>query len=153
MTKPTIRGLRDVNNVWLETVFLISTTKMTVGVNFVKIYYDRVYLFIAGLNSTRRSIQVRRCRSLNDRYIRCAFLNKYNTHQLQRRSLSCVSTNGLALGSIPLVPGSSGTRWTPVYSCHLVSNAMDSNTLGKCGKITLYERESQRNPDVTDAGL
>ncbi len=77
------KGLRDVNKNWLEHDFIITNTKITVGVNFDKIYFDRVYLFIAGFNSTRDIIQVsRRCRTLNDKLIKCVFMDKHNSNKV-----------------------------------------------------------------------
>jgi len=78
-----VKELIEVNKNWTKYDFIITNTKITVGVNFDQKYFDRVYLFIAGFNSTRDIIQVsRRCRTLNDNLIKCSFMDKHNSNKV-----------------------------------------------------------------------
>ena len=100
----TIRGLRDVNKNWVVPDFIMTNTKISTGVNFDKKYIDRVYLFIAGYNSTRDIIQVsRRCRTLNDKLIKCTFLDNYNTHNVFDNDSSLVDNCPIYISMTKLV--------------------------------------------------
>lgn len=73
--------LRDVNNAWANIDFVITNSKITVGINYDVVgekAFDMVYIAIAGFCSPRDIIQVSyRCRELKDNLIKCVFLSKY----------------------------------------------------------------------------
>ena len=73
--------LYDVNNSWKDVKFIVTNTKITVGINYEGKDFDRVYMGIAGMNSPRDILQVSyRCRHLNDELIKITFIEKYNTN-------------------------------------------------------------------------
>lgn len=73
--------LYDVNKSWKDINFIITNTKITVGINYEGVDFDRVYMGIAGMNTARDILQVSyRCRHLNDELIKITFIEKYNTN-------------------------------------------------------------------------
>ena len=73
--------LYDVNNSWKDVKFIVTNTKITVGINYEGKDFDCVYMGIAGMNSPRDILQVSyRCRHLNDELIKITFIEKYNTN-------------------------------------------------------------------------
>jgi len=73
--------LYDVNKSWKDVNFIITNTKITVGINYEGKDFDRVYMGIAGMNAARDILQVSyRCRHLNDELIKITFIEKYNTN-------------------------------------------------------------------------
>ena len=71
-----VKTLFDVNNAWRDHDFVLTNTKITVGVNYdnLECVFDRVYILIAQMNSARDILQVSyRCRKLNDNRIRIAY--------------------------------------------------------------------------------
>ena len=75
-----IKTLKDVNATWINYKFILTNTKITVGVNFDLQHFDKVYLSMAGFSSTRDIIQVScRCRKLNTNIIKVCYFEKYNT--------------------------------------------------------------------------
>ena len=71
-----LKTLSDVNHNWSQYSFVVTNTKITVGINF-----DRVYALIAGYNLSRDVIQATyRCRTLNDNSIHVCFVDKLNTN-------------------------------------------------------------------------
>jgi len=73
--------LYDVNKSWKDVNFIITNTKITVGINYEGTDFDRVYMGIAGMNTARDILQVSyRCRHLNDELIKITFIEKYNTN-------------------------------------------------------------------------
>jgi len=75
------KDLYNVNESWKDLNFIITNTKITVGINYEGHDFDRVYMGIAGMNSARDILQVSyRCRNLNDELIKIAFIEKYNTN-------------------------------------------------------------------------
>ena len=75
-----IKTLKDVNTTWKNYNFVLTNTKITVGVNYDKQHFDKVYLSVAGFSSTRDIIQVScRCRTLNTNSINVCYFEKYNT--------------------------------------------------------------------------
>ena len=73
--------LYDVNKSWKDINFIVTNTKITVGINYEGKDFDRVYMGIAGMNTARDILQVSyRCRHLNDELIKITFIEKYNTN-------------------------------------------------------------------------
>jgi hypothetical protein len=76
----TLNGLKDVNSSWSKVDFVITNTKITVGINYELDYFDKVYLSIAGFSSARDLIQVSyRCRKLKSNTIKVCYIDKSNT--------------------------------------------------------------------------
>ena len=74
-----LEGLRDVNNSWSAVDFVLTNSKITVGINYELKDFDIVYLSIAGFNSTRDIIQVSyRCRSIKSNKIKVCYIDKDN---------------------------------------------------------------------------
>lgn len=77
-----LKQLKDVNTSWSSQQFIITNTKITVGVNYDNLFslFDGVFLSIAGFNSSRDIIQVSmRCRALQDKSIKVVLLESQNT--------------------------------------------------------------------------
>ena len=77
----TLKGLKNVNESWSKYSFVITNTKITVGINYELNDFDTVYLSIAGFNSTRDIIQVSyRCRNIKSNNIKVCYIEKTNTN-------------------------------------------------------------------------
>jgi len=69
-------SLKDVNKSWSNFDFILTNSKITVGVNFDKERFDRVYLALAGFSSPRDVIQASyRIRNLADNEVIATILN------------------------------------------------------------------------------
>jgi len=76
-----LETLHDVNDSWIDYDCIITNTKITVGINFDKLYFDKVYAGIAGFNISRDVIQATyRCRHLTENSITICFFDKSNTN-------------------------------------------------------------------------
>jgi hypothetical protein len=77
-----LKGLKNVNESWSSYDFVITNTKITVGINYDRLDdFDTVYLSIAGFNSSRDIIQVSyRCRNIKSNLIKVCYIDKMNTH-------------------------------------------------------------------------
>jgi hypothetical protein len=74
-----LKQLKDVNSNWNKHDFVITNTKITVGVNYELKDFDLVFISIANFNSARDLTQVSmRCRSLNDNVIKVVLLQSQN---------------------------------------------------------------------------
>jgi hypothetical protein len=82
-----LKGLKNVNVSWSasDCDFIITNTKITVGINYEMNDFHRVFISVAGFNCARDLIQVSyRCRNLIDNIIKVAYIethNKYNTFE------------------------------------------------------------------------
>ncbi len=77
-----LKQLKDVNSSWSkpDIRFVITNTKITVGVNYELADFDFVMLSIAGFNTPRDLIQVSmRCRHLKENLIKVVLLESQNT--------------------------------------------------------------------------
>jgi len=75
-----LKGLKNVNHSWSLYNFVITNTKITVGINYELKDFDSVYLSIAGFSGSRDIIQVSyRCRELKTNKINVCFIDKYNS--------------------------------------------------------------------------
>lgn len=84
-----LKGLENVNNSWSQYDFVLTNSKITVGVNFELDYFDSVYLAIGSFSSTRDAVQVSyRCRSIKSNVINVCFLSKFNSTDTLKASLS-----------------------------------------------------------------
>lgn len=73
--------LYNVNQSWADLNFIITNTKITVGINYENTDFDLVYLGVAGMNSARDLLQVSyRCRYLKDELIKVCFIDRYNSN-------------------------------------------------------------------------
>ena len=76
-----LKTLDDVNKNWIQHNFIITNTKITVGINLDVVYFDKVYAGIAGYNLCRDVIQATyRCRNLNENSINICFFDRTNTN-------------------------------------------------------------------------
>jgi len=76
-----IKNLDDVENAWANIDFVITNSKITVGINYESNDFDDIFLFIAGFSSPRDVIQASaRCRSIKSNNIYINFLNTFNTN-------------------------------------------------------------------------
>ena len=77
-----MKGLECVNDTWSKYNFVVTNTKITVGVNFDLQHFDLVYLGVGGWNSARDLIQVSyRCRKLKENLIKVTFIDRINTNR------------------------------------------------------------------------
>ena len=77
-----IKGLETVNKTWSKYNFVVTNTKITVGVNFEFDHFDLVYLGVGGWNSARDLLQVSyRCRKLKENLIKVTFIDTINTNR------------------------------------------------------------------------
>ena len=77
-----VKQLKNVNSTWSTQDFIITNTKITVGVNYDNLFsiFDMVFLSIAGFNTSRDIIQVSmRCRALKEKLIKVVLLESQNT--------------------------------------------------------------------------
>ena len=78
----TLKELKNVNKSWKEHDFVITNTKITVGINYENTDYDSVYLSVAGFTSTRDIIQVSyRCRHIKSNIIKVCYIEHNNTNK------------------------------------------------------------------------
>ena len=78
-----LQGLKDVNTSWsdINCDFVITNTKITVGINYDIKDFHQVFLSVAGFNVARDITQVSyRCRNLIDNIIKVCFIENYNTN-------------------------------------------------------------------------
>ena len=77
-----ILELKDVNKYWADIDFIITNSKITVGVNFdIKNIFDCCFLFLAGFSSPRDVIQAScRARHIISDKVYVNFIDKYNTN-------------------------------------------------------------------------
>ena len=78
-----LKGLKNVNESWSDSncSFVITNTKITVGINYEIKDFHQVFISVAGFNSARDLIQVSyRCRHLIDNIIKIAYIENYNSH-------------------------------------------------------------------------
>jgi hypothetical protein len=74
-----LKQLKDVNSNWNKKDFIITNTKITVGVNYELKDFDLVFLSIANFNSARDLTQVSmRCRTLKENLIKVVLLESQN---------------------------------------------------------------------------
>jgi hypothetical protein len=76
-----LKQLKDVNSNWSkpDVHFIITNTKITVGVNYELKDFDLVFLSIANFNSARDLTQVSmRCRTLKENLIKVVLLESQN---------------------------------------------------------------------------
>ena len=77
-----INDLDDVAKAWTETDFIITNSKITVGINYELKGFDSVFLSIAGFSSPRDVLQSSaRCRQIESNKIYIHFLDKLNTNK------------------------------------------------------------------------
>ena len=76
-----LQGLKDVNTSWsnYNCDFVITNTKITVGINYEINDFHQVFLSVAGFNVARDITQVSyRCRNLIDNIIKVCYIENYN---------------------------------------------------------------------------
>ena len=77
-----INELDDVANAWTNTDFIITNSKITVGINYELKGFDSVFLCVAGFSSPRDVLQSSaRCRQIASNNIYIHFLDKLNTNK------------------------------------------------------------------------
>jgi Ni2+-binding GTPase involved in maturation of urease and hydrogenase len=77
----TLKTLADVNTNWQNYNFVVTNTKINVGLNFEVVHFHKVYACLAGYNISRDVIQATyRCRTLIDNSIHICFVDKINTN-------------------------------------------------------------------------
>lgn len=71
--------LKNVNDNWSgDTKFVITTSCITVGVNYELDDYDKIYLFVSSVNDARSVIQTSmRLRNIKDNEMELCYLDKY----------------------------------------------------------------------------
>jgi len=75
-----LEGLKNVNESWASLDFVITNTKITVGINYELSDFHQVFISVAGFSSSRDLIQVSyRCRNLIDNIIKVAYIENHNT--------------------------------------------------------------------------
>jgi hypothetical protein len=78
----TLKELKNINKSWKDHNFVITNTKITVGVNYELNDFDTVFLSIAEFNLSRDIIQVSyRCRNIQSSNIKVCFINKKNNNK------------------------------------------------------------------------
>ena len=78
----TLKELKNINKSWKEHDFVITNTKITVGVNYELDDFDTVFLAIADFNLPRDITQVSyRCRNIQSSNINVCFINKKNNNK------------------------------------------------------------------------
>ena len=75
-----LKGLKNVNETWSNNCdFVITNTKITVGINYEINDFHQVFLSAAGFNVARDLTQVSyRCRKLIDNIIKVVYIENYN---------------------------------------------------------------------------
>jgi len=74
-----LKGLKNVNETWNNCDFVITNTKITVGINYEINDFHQVFLSSAGFNVARDLTQVSyRCRKLLDNIIKVVYIENYN---------------------------------------------------------------------------
>jgi hypothetical protein len=77
----TLKTLGDVNKNWIKYNFVVTNTKINVGLNFDVVHFHKVFACLAGYNLSRDVIQATyRCRTLIDNSIHICFVDKINTN-------------------------------------------------------------------------
>jgi hypothetical protein len=78
----TLQELKNINESWKNHNFVITNTKITVGVNYELNDFDSVFLSIAEFNLPRDIVQVSyRCRNIQSSNINVCFINKKNNNK------------------------------------------------------------------------
>lgn len=78
----TLKELKNVNDSWSKSDFVITNSKITVGINYELKDYDTVFISLAGFTSTRDAIQVSyRCRHLESNLINVCYLDDFNNNK------------------------------------------------------------------------
>jgi hypothetical protein len=73
------KGLKNVNDVWVDYSFVITNNIITCGLNYENKDFDYKYIFVASHNSPRDIVQVSyRARHLTTGIIKLSFLGKMN---------------------------------------------------------------------------
>ena len=76
----TIKTLDDVETEWKQSDFIMTNSKITVGINYELDDFEAVFLSIAGFSSVRDVIQASaRLRQIKSNNIYVHFMDKYNT--------------------------------------------------------------------------
>lgn len=74
-----IKDLDDVANTWGNIDFVLTNSKITVGINYEESDFNCVFLAMAGFSSGRDVIQAScRCRYITSNYIYLHFIDNYN---------------------------------------------------------------------------
>ena len=74
-----LEGLQDVNKSWSNVDFVLTNSKITVGINYELKDFDNVFISVAGFSSSRDLIQVSyRCRNLKTNLIKVCYIDKEN---------------------------------------------------------------------------
>jgi hypothetical protein len=77
-----LKELKNINKSWGEHDFVITNTKITVGINYELNDFDTVFLSIADFNLARDITQVSyRCRNIQSSNINVCFINKKNNNK------------------------------------------------------------------------
>ena len=75
----TIKKLDDVETEWHKADFILTNSKITVGINYELNDFDMVFLSVAGFSSVRDVIQANaRLRNINSNLIYTHFLDTFN---------------------------------------------------------------------------
>ena len=76
-----LKTLADVNINWKNYNFIVTNTKINVGLNFDVVHFHKVFACLAGYNISRDVIQATyRCRTLINNSIHICFVDKNNTN-------------------------------------------------------------------------
>lgn len=77
-----LNTLKNVNESWSKVDFVITNSKITVGVSYDKPDFDTIYLALAGFTSCRDAVQVsNRCREIQSDMIKVCYLEQQNTNR------------------------------------------------------------------------
>lgn len=85
-----LKELKDVNKNWTNYDFVLTNSKITVGINYELKDFDTVYISLASYTSTRDAVQVSyRCRHINTNIINVCFLEKEKTlSKIEKQSIT-----------------------------------------------------------------
>ena len=89
----TIKKLDDVENEWKKADFVLTNSKITVGINYELDDFESVFLSVAGFSSVRDVIQASaRLRQINSNHIYVHFMDKFNTNKTFSPNSSLLDT-------------------------------------------------------------
>ena len=88
-----LKKLDDVENEWKKADFVLTNSKITVGINYELDDFEAVFLSVAGFSSVRDVIQASaRLRQINSNHIYVHFMDKFNTNKTFSPNSSLLDT-------------------------------------------------------------
>ena len=159
-----LKDLEDVNESWSKYDFVITNTKITVGINYELEDFDSVYLAIAGFSSARDIIQVSyRCRKLISNQIKVCYIDNFSTYKGARNDEHLVANCPIyqSMKKDLLIEREAPLKQSVLHFCNLAHynvtatvKALEGNLEAYYKKIfadTILGYNYETIPDITSA--